>query len=135
MRQIFTLSHHDLRPVLQRLRQMRGLDFLTPCQVHDSTRQGHALTFGAADFIEYRKAWSQPGALTAMLNWYCAILRHPPVMPENLCIRIPTLMIWGVQDVALAPWMARPSIDYCDDGQPISSRMPRTGCSTTAPQM
>lgn len=80
---------------------------------------GHAHTFEPADFAEYHKAWSQPGALTGMLNWYRAILRHPPEFPENPRIRIPTLMIWGVQDAALARWMARPSIDYCDDGQLI----------------
>jgi pimeloyl-ACP methyl ester carboxylesterase len=78
---------------------------------------GHAHSFEPADLAEYRTAWSQPGALTGMVNWYRAILRYPPAMPENPRVRIPTLMIWGVQDVALARWMARPSIDYCDDGQ------------------
>jgi pimeloyl-ACP methyl ester carboxylesterase len=80
---------------------------------------GHAHSFEPADLAEYRTAWSQPGALSGMGNWYRAILRYPPDMPENPRVRIPTLMIWGVQDVALARWMARPSIDYCDDGQLI----------------
>ena len=80
---------------------------------------GHADTFSAADLAEYQKAWGQPGALTGMVNWYRAILRHPPDMPESPRVRIPTLMLWGTQDVALADWMARPSIDYCDDGKLI----------------
>src|SRR5258707_3335748 len=28
-------------------------------------------TFTAADLAQYRSAWSPPGALTAMINWYC----------------------------------------------------------------
>ena len=29
---------------------------------------------------------------------------------------MPTLMLWGKQDVALGDEMAQPSIDLCDDG-------------------
>jgi len=36
---IYQLPHHQLRTVLQHLRQMHGLDFLTLCQVRDGTRQ------------------------------------------------------------------------------------------------
>jgi len=78
---------------------------------------GHSDTFSDADLAEYHKAWSQPGALTATINWYRAIVRHQPDMPDDPRVRIPTLMMWGVQDMALARWMARPSIDYCDDGK------------------
>jgi pimeloyl-ACP methyl ester carboxylesterase len=80
---------------------------------------GHPNTFSPADFGEYHKAWSQPGALTGMINWYRAVLRHQPDIQENPRVTIPTLMMWGVQDVALARGMARPSIDYCDDGKLI----------------
>lgn len=80
-------------------------------------QSGHPDTFSAADFAEYHKAWSQPGALTGMVNWYRAILRHAPNPPNDPRVKIPTLMLWGAQDVALARWMARPSIDYCDDGK------------------
>ena len=34
-------------------------------------------------------------------------------------IKVPTLMMWGVKDVALTYRMARPSIDYCEDGKLI----------------
>jgi len=30
---------------------------------------------------------------------------------------VPTLMLWGMQDVALSHRMARLSIDYCEDGK------------------
>jgi len=77
----------------------------------------HADTFSAADLDEYHLAWSQPSALTGMVNWYRAILRYPPRLTRDARVKIPTLMMWGAQDVALARGMARPSIDYCDDGK------------------
>lgn len=80
---------------------------------------GRGDTFSAADLDEYRKAWSQPGALTGMLNWYRAVGRSLRGDSGRARVRIPTLMMWGVKDAALARWMARPSIDYCDDGKLI----------------
>jgi epoxide hydrolase 4 len=82
-------------------------------------QSSHSNTFSAADMVEYHKAWGQTGGLTGMINWYRAALRHQPDMPDEPRVKIPTLMIWGVQDIALARWMARPSIDYCDDGRLI----------------
>lgn len=73
-------------------------------------------SFTKADIAEYKQAWSQPGALTAMLNWYRAVVRQRPKMPKDLRVKTPTLMIWGMKDVALSHRMARPSMDYCDDG-------------------
>ena len=32
-------------------------------------------------------------------------------------VKVPTLMMWGVKDVALSRRMARPSLDYCEDGK------------------
>ena len=51
-----------------------------------------------------------------MLNWYRAIVRHRPHTPADSRVHVPTLMIWGMQDVALDSAMAQPSIDLCDDG-------------------
>jgi pimeloyl-ACP methyl ester carboxylesterase len=34
-------------------------------------------------------------------------------------VKAPTLMMWGMQDVALSHRMARPSLDYCADGKLI----------------
>lgn len=77
-----------------------------------SSRPG---TFDAADLARYREAWSRPGALRAMLDWYRAIVRHPPTMPARPRITVPTLLLWGVQDVALERDLAQPSIELCDD--------------------
>jgi pimeloyl-ACP methyl ester carboxylesterase len=78
---------------------------------------GKIHTFTNEDMTEYKKAWSQPGAMTAMINWYRAIVRHRPKMSQGSRVKVPTLMIWGMQDVALSHRMARLSIDYCDDGK------------------
>lgn len=74
-------------------------------------------TFTEEDLQHYEAAWSQPGAYTGMLNWYRAIMRHRPHTPADSRVHVPTLMIWGMQDVALDSAMAQPSIDLCDDGR------------------
>jgi pimeloyl-ACP methyl ester carboxylesterase len=67
-----------------------------------------------ADKQQYLADWSQPGALTAMLNWYRAspLVVPPPgatvPLPDVLLklstpIRIPTLVLWGMRDTALLP--------------------------------
>jgi pimeloyl-ACP methyl ester carboxylesterase len=53
----------------------------------------------------YRRNALQPGALTAMLNYYRAFFRKHPSISERRRLEIPldtpTLMIWGEKDVAL----------------------------------
>jgi pimeloyl-ACP methyl ester carboxylesterase len=44
-------------------------------------------------------------------------VRYLPRLLKDVRVKVPTLMIWGMQDVALSHRMARPSIDYCDDGK------------------
>jgi pimeloyl-ACP methyl ester carboxylesterase len=80
---------------------------------------GKIHTFTNEDIAEYKKAWSQPGAITGMLNWYRAAVRHRPKLPDDLRVKIPTLMMWGMHDVALSYRMARPSLDFCADGKLI----------------
>jgi pimeloyl-ACP methyl ester carboxylesterase len=76
-------------------------------------------TFTEEDIEKYKGAWSQPGALTAMLNWYRAAARHRPPITSDMRVRVPTLMLWGVKDAALTYRMARPSLDYCAKGNLI----------------
>jgi pimeloyl-ACP methyl ester carboxylesterase len=63
---------------------------------------------------QYLAEWSQPGAFTAMLNWYRAasLIIPPPGLtmpvPDWLLkavrkVQVPTLVIWGVRDKALLP--------------------------------
>ncbi|HLO32061.1 MAG TPA: alpha/beta hydrolase [Anaerolineales bacterium] len=80
---------------------------------------GKVHTFTNGDMEKYKEAWSQPGAMTAMINWYRAAAWYPPQINNDMRVKIPTLMLWGVNDVALTYRMARPSMDYCDDGKLI----------------
>lgn len=80
---------------------------------------GKIHTFTNGDIEKYKEAWSQPGAMNAMLNWYRAAGRYPRQIPNQMHIRVPTLILWGVKDVALSRRMARPSLDYCEEGNLI----------------
>lgn len=79
-----------------------------------SSRPG---TFRRADLQQYKAAWSQPGAVTAMINWYRASLRKPPARRPTVRVTVPTLLIWGTRDKFLKREMAQPSIDLCDNGR------------------
>jgi pimeloyl-ACP methyl ester carboxylesterase len=68
------------------------------------------------DIEKYKEAWSQPNAMTTMLNWYRAVVRYQSIVPDEPRVKVPTLMMWGVKDFALTHRMARPSMDYVDEG-------------------
>ncbi len=75
-------------------------------------------TFTEEDIQQYVQAWSQPGAATAMINWYRAALRRKPrPRRDSIRVPVPTLLIWGTQDRFLGQEMVQPSIELCDDGQ------------------
>jgi epoxide hydrolase 4 len=76
-------------------------------------------TFTDEDIEKYKEAWSQPGAMTAMINWYRAAARYPMSIPKDMRVTVPTLMMWGMKDFALSHRMARPSMDYCEEGNLI----------------
>jgi len=80
---------------------------------------GKIHTFTDEDIVKYKEAWSQPGAMTAMINWYRAAVRYQPPVPKEPRIKVPTLMMWGMKDFALTHRMARPSMDYVDEGNLI----------------
>lgn len=86
------------------------------------TRSGRKNTFTEADVVEYKKAWSQKGALTGMLNWYRAAVRRglkytfSKKKPARH-VHVRTMILWGKRDVALSSEMAQPSIDLCDEGE------------------
>lgn len=75
--------------------------------------------FTNEDIEKYKEAWSQPDAMTAMLNWYRAALRYQPEITNGMRVHVPTLILWGAKDFALTYRMARPSLDYCDDSNLI----------------
>lgn len=68
----------------------------------------------AEDRAAYLDEWSQPGALTAMFNWYRASPMTVPAMDEDAPrppfldapfpkLAMPVLIVWGMEDKALLP--------------------------------
>ncbi|HEX6377072.1 MAG TPA: alpha/beta hydrolase [Allosphingosinicella sp.] len=73
-----------------------------------------ASRLSAEDRQHYLDDWSQPGALTTMLNWYRASKILVPEPGEKATaplwtdapfpkLRMPTLVVWGLKDTALLP--------------------------------
>ena len=65
------------------------------------------------DAERYRVAWRQPGALTAMINWYRAILRHSFERIAPGSIGVPVQIIWGRNDPYALPALAEASKTLC----------------------
>ncbi|KAA3645027.1 MAG: alpha/beta hydrolase [Chloroflexi bacterium] len=78
---------------------------------------GRTDTFSDEDLEAYQEAWSQPSAWRSTINWYRAILRHAPQRLVNARVQIPTLILWGKQDLALNFKMAEDSLKFCDDAR------------------
>jgi len=58
----------------------------------------------------YVESWSQPGAATAIINYYRAAVRQSKQAQAQLRpISTPTLVIWGQRDRYLGPELAEPS--------------------------
>ncbi len=74
-------------------------------------------TFSDDDLARYRAAWSQPGALHAMFQWYRAAFRARPARPASTQVEVPTLLVWGTADGFLGREMAEPSIARCTQGR------------------
>jgi len=76
----------------------------------------------------YIKAWSKPGALSAMLNWYRG---SPMIVPESgtppkalpitdamrekYAVIMPHLLLWGMDDTALRPSTRADLDSFCKD--------------------
>jgi pimeloyl-ACP methyl ester carboxylesterase len=73
-------------------------------------------TFSDEDLFQYRAAWSQPGALTAMINWYRAAFRYRSKFPDSM-VHVPTRILWGERDAFLLSEMAHESLRYCDSAE------------------
>jgi epoxide hydrolase 4 len=81
------------------------------------TRSSRPGTFTPADFDRYKAAWSEPGALTSMANWYRASFRIKHAAFPDPLVQVPTLMIWGLKDKFLGPGVARSSYALCESGR------------------
>jgi len=89
-------------------------DFAIMARVLRGGRRG---TFTDADLAVYREAWAHPGALTAMVNWYRALLRSVGTRLPRIRVGVPALVLWGARDLFLGREMAEQSVALCDDGR------------------
>lgn len=61
-------------------------------------------TFAKEDIAQYKSAWSQPGALSAMMNYYRAnMFKRKFRSGEQKKIAVPTLFVYGEKDNAVLP--------------------------------
>ena len=97
-------------PIVPELALRAGNSALLASALRNTSRPG---TFSDEELEVYRTAWSQPGAMTAMLNWYRAL----PSLPrrESRRIAAPTQIVWGDRDSALDASLAEDSASLCDD--------------------
>ena len=75
--------------------------------------------FSDEDLQAYRDAASQPGALTAMLNYYRNIPRAALGFDRSdwTDLEVPTLLLWGEDDTALGKELTRGTDEYVRDLQ------------------
>lgn len=74
---------------------------------------GRPGSFSAADLTGYQAAWSQPGAASAMIHYYRALVRFGNV--EGARVQAPTLLLGGMQDVALVPELSEGLEEWVPD--------------------
>lgn len=75
-------------------------------------------TFDESDWRYLIAGWSQPGALTGMLNYYRAITRRREAS-LRLPIPMPTLILFGRHDPAEEPGLAQASKAMCDEARVV----------------
>ncbi|MEM1040548.1 MAG: alpha/beta hydrolase [Pseudomonadota bacterium] len=109
------LSRDTYQPLMNMFEKFSAAPWLDG-GVGDSTRSA------------YLEAWSQPGALSAMLNWYRG---SPMVVPdsgtpptpfpithamrEKYALTMPHLLLWGMDDTALLPSARADLHQFCTD--------------------
>jgi pimeloyl-ACP methyl ester carboxylesterase len=100
---------HDIRAEGSEARYQANDYALLWRMLSDTAAAGH---LNDADRAAFVTAWSEPGALTGMFNWYRAMRMDPPrpgATPADvydddaLMVRVPTLVIWGLRDTSLLP--------------------------------
>jgi len=80
----------------------------------ESSRPG---TFLPEELEKYREAFKEPDAFTSMVNWYRAALQSPSVQPADYRVKMPVLVLWGLEDIAQIPQSPDESMAFCDNGR------------------
>lgn len=99
-------------PWLPELTGRAGNWWLLAKNLRDTSRPG---TFPDQDMNYYRYAWDRDGSMGAMINWYRAAHRHPHAVTGDGVVRVPTRLVWGMQDRFFESRMAKLSLQHCAD--------------------
>ena len=77
--------------------------------------------FSEEERAKYIEAWSQPGAMKAMIDWYRANFEDDGTagFTGEINVSIPTLVLWGMADTALLPGNIVGLDEYVSDLQII----------------
>ena len=67
------------------------------------------------EIAEYVKAYTQPGGLTGIINYYRAMVRYMSSLDTSAQLPMPVLMLWGEQDKALGKELTYNTHQYCKD--------------------
>lgn len=94
---------------------MAANDFESMKQAMKGTARPDAFT--EQELVQYKDAWSQPGALTGMLNWYRAIRKGSLMQMPKAPLRMPVRIIWGLGDQFLSPMLATESLKFCENAE------------------
>lgn len=68
-------------------------------------------THDADEIATYRAAWSRPGVIRGMLNWYRAVMRHPGARPETPVAERRIHLITGAEDPFFGRELLAASVD------------------------
>lgn len=72
--------------------------------------------FSSADLQAYQQAAAKPGALTAMINYYRANIFQSALLSRQWdVLQVPTLLIWGEDDLALGKELTNGTEAYVRD--------------------
>ncbi|WP_404335667.1 alpha/beta fold hydrolase [Planococcus rifietoensis] len=94
---------------------MAANDFESMKQAMKGTARPDAFT--DQELERYKDAWSQPGALTGMLNWYRAIRKGSLLQMPKAPLPMPVRIIWGLGDQFLSPMLATESLKFCENAE------------------
>jgi pimeloyl-ACP methyl ester carboxylesterase len=77
-------------------------------------------TFSDEDLEQYRRAWSEPGAVRSMIQWYRALARHSRQLDlSGATVQPPVRILWGSRDAFLLRELATESLAYWRSGDVV----------------
>lgn len=79
-----------------------------------TSREG---TFPDEVLSPYRQAWDRDGAMRTMLHWYRAAARETPDLSGDMTIRVPTRIVFGLEDAFIDERFARASMRFLSRGE------------------